>query len=53
MKDEELMNHALSALLAAYDYLEELSFSDSDIDQTKEKIQEIFKDLDSRFHDDE
>lgn len=53
MNDDDLMNNALCAMQDAYDYLEELSFYDSDIEQAKQQIQEIYKDLDSRSHDDE
>lgn len=42
INDEELLQQSLCSLIDAHDYLEELSFYDSDIEQCKAKIQECY-----------
>lgn len=53
MKDDELLNNALCALQDAYDYLEAISFDDSEFSQCKDKVQECYDTLNRRFEDDE
>jgi hypothetical protein len=45
------MNHALCALQEACDYLDDISYSDSDLEQSKAKIQECYDTLNREEED--
>ncbi len=48
MNDDKLLQHALCALQEAYDYLEAMSFDDSDLSECKNQIQDCYDTLDSK-----
>jgi len=53
MKDDDLINHAACALQESYEYLDSISFYDSDLEQVKVKIMECYDALNLRGEEEE
>ncbi len=53
MNNDQLIEHALGALQAAYDYLEDMSYDDSDLSHCRDKIQHCYDILNSRNNEEQ
>ncbi len=51
--DDRLLDNAACALQDAYDYLEKISFNDSELEQCKTKIQECWQVINYKGIEDE